>query len=481
MVNAFAQQAITAVNITNSTAAGSTTYMSTDSTYNWGVSPNNGIQFIDGFTSMGLSYSYASYYPGTVKIRRVDNAKITGNYTLAWSQGTKVGTTYNCNAAYETELQNFFSSRTFNKGTDNFFDNSSANCNNIERMDWIANTGFSTPNPAQVGFAVFERGADNAHDAFKIAAVTAVDAFGNPTAYGTLVSVASSQYGNIASSSVGYNIVKGASTTALLQAGTGTQNRGGVLVSLSTLGISIGQTVFGYSLFSNDLPAAASSANMVAFNNTTNFPIITGTDGGIDLIAVTGVYVETTVLPVRLLNFTAKLIDHSTEIKWSATNEQYVKKYVIERSENGSNFYEVRSAEKKLNTMAENDYMIVDDVNNSGSNVLFYRIKQVNQDLNVEYSKTLSVKKSVAQSSIVIFPNPVSTQFNAQFNSERNQLIQVRLINAAGATVETKSTRVVVGTNSISLKNVTNIAAGNYSIIITDEAGKTHHSRFVKD
>lgn len=72
---------------------------------------------------------------------------------------------------------------------------------------------------------------------------------------------------------------------------SGTQNIGGVFLSLNDLGIANTVKIFGYSIFAADLPANATAADLVNFKNATFFPTNTNssTDGGIDLIALTGV------------------------------------------------------------------------------------------------------------------------------------------------------------------------------------------------
>ena len=126
----FSQTAITAVTTSNSSATGSFSYVNGGNTYNWGLAPNNNVVNLNGFTAGGLSYSYASFLNGTVRIRRVNNANISGNFTLVWAESVTNGTIFNLLPAYQNDMEGFFNSRTYNKGTDNLFDNISFNSNN---------------------------------------------------------------------------------------------------------------------------------------------------------------------------------------------------------------------------------------------------------------------------------------------------------------------------------------------------------------
>ena len=301
LTHSFSQSAITAVVTITSNASSIYTYSNSGNTYNWGVGPNNTVETFTGFTVGGVSFTYASALKGNVKLRRVDNAKITGNFSLVWAETVTNGTIFNMFPEYQNDMEPFFNNRVYNKGTDNLFDNTSANCNNIERLDWILNSPFSTPVPSQLGFAVFERGAAGAHDPFCIAAITSVDGLGNPATYSNILRVATASYGELGPS-LNYRILKAQYPTDLLDASANTQNRGGVFITFQSLGIVANQTIYGYSLLANDLPGGATPSNLVDFTNATYFPTNTGNAGRIDLLAITGISISITELPTRFIS-----------------------------------------------------------------------------------------------------------------------------------------------------------------------------------
>lgn len=308
----LAQTPIVTVNVTTTTAAGSASYTASGAsgsslvgnTYNYtfGAATQTSYNlkdlnnFVLGSDVFSYSYSANSY----VKIRRVDNAQVTGNRSLLWLEsifGTDPSKISVINP-YKENMENIFDDNTFNAGTDNIFGNQgdgNGNNNNIERFDVIFPYGIVPADNGKSGFAVFERGDDNVHDPFVIAPITAIDAAGNPTAYGKIVRVATNKYGNIPSSSTNYNIVRRdiAIESNLRVSTSGTQNIGGVFLSLSDLNISNGTRVYGYSLFPVDLKITATSADLVDYTNATNFPRSTSSNttlGGLDLLAITGIF-----------------------------------------------------------------------------------------------------------------------------------------------------------------------------------------------
>jgi len=260
-------------------------------------SANNTKTLVD-FTIGSDVYTYAQNGNSTVKIRRVDNAEVKGSRTLLWVEqlASAKATQVAIINPYNDNMELAFASNSLNQGTDNLFGNhgdGNGNNNNIERLDVVFQGGLSSDANTKVGFAMFERGADNAHDPFVIAAITGVDVNGNPTSYGNPIRVNTQNYGNLPSSTTDYYVVRRdiSKESNLKMSTSGSQNIGGVFLSLSDLGIANTVKIYGYSIFAEDLPANAKATDLVNYNNTTFFPTNTNssTSGGIDLIALTGV------------------------------------------------------------------------------------------------------------------------------------------------------------------------------------------------
>jgi Secretion system C-terminal sorting domain len=480
----FAQIPITAVSTTNSASATSTTYTNTaaDTTYNWGVSPNNTTQLLTGFVAGGLNYGFSSGLTGTVKLRRATNAFITGNFTLIWAEVVNTGTNvFNMLPEYQNDMEPFFNNHTYNKGTDNFFDNVSANSNDIERLDWILSGGFSTPSPGQIGFAVFDRGATGAHDPFCIAAITSLDGSGNPATYGSIVRVVTANYGDPASSAVTYRIVKAPVGSNLLDAGTATQNRGGVFISFQSLGIAANIPVYGYSLFANDLPVAATPANLVDYTNTTNFPTNTTTAlGGIDLVAVTGIYTDLTILPVRFISFDGVENNNIITLKWKVENETSVDRYAIERSTDGINYFTINQVTAIVNATGSATYSGSDNVVSLSPGQLYYRIKQYDHTGSFYYSKVLAINRNNRSSAVIIYPNPVAGNLFINIAAAANDKAVITVNNSNGAKLIIQQVQLTHGNNFCTINGIDKLAAGIYQLTITREAGPTVTKQFIK-
>lgn len=174
---------------------------------------SNHTQKLTDFTIGSDVYSYAQNASSTVKIRRVNNAEVKGSRTLLWveqlanAKSTQVAVINPNN----DNMDLAFSNNALNQGTDNLFANQgdgNGNNNNIERLDVVFQWGVISSINTKVGFALFERRNDNAHDAFVMAAITGIDVNGNPTDYGNPVRGNSSKYGNLPSSATNFYVVR---------------------------------------------------------------------------------------------------------------------------------------------------------------------------------------------------------------------------------------------------------------------------------
>ncbi|HEX2629573.1 MAG TPA: hypothetical protein VHM26_11185, partial [Chitinophagaceae bacterium] len=141
-----------------------------------------------------------------VKLRRTGNSyvndtRVHHNFWATYSSipsAMATSGTYNFTAPEVLLPEDAFLLNNITSGYDNIFENTINNlhASNIERLDFIIPgglTALTNTDRTNSGVAVFDRGTG---DPFKIAAITAVDASNNPTAYGNLVSVTAANFGN---------------------------------------------------------------------------------------------------------------------------------------------------------------------------------------------------------------------------------------------------------------------------------------------
>ncbi|MEO6220910.1 MAG: T9SS type A sorting domain-containing protein [Ginsengibacter sp.] len=482
---------ITSVTAPYIKAATSTTYFDAtpDTTYKWGVdvpydSVANLTNFIAGVVPVPYTYTPTT---GIVALRRQDNTGAVGSVSLVWAETVITpGPTLNILANYENDLEIFLKNQVYNKGADNLFDNTAPNHTNVERLDWIIASGYTiasshpTATPDKVGFPVLDRGSAGSHDKFCIAAITSLDGTGLPTGYGNLVRVVATDYGDIGPN-VLYRVLKGTYPFNLFDVSGNTQNRGGVFISFQDLGISASTTIYGYSLFAADLPISTTSADLVDYTNITFFPHNTNAaNGGLDLIAVTGIAVADAVLPTRFITFNAVENNDIVNLNWTVENEISVNKYDVERSTDGIHYVKVHEILPSGNSSASKTYSVPDNVAGVLSVQLFYRIKQYDQDGSSYYSNTIPIRRNNKTASILVYPNPASDFIYVNIASTSNDKGILSVTNSAGARVTSQQIKLFNGNNSFAVDRFRGLPAGVYQLSIKLDSGRTIVKQFSK-
>jgi hypothetical protein len=253
-----------------------------------GYTFNNGVRQVTSFSTATSTYVVTSS-ADNVFIRRNN---VNANNSSVWYTASGVGTDL-AGVHYNDYGQMLRSNNLFG-GSDNTFANGiDLTSGNIERLDFTWNSPLTVSN--SFAFAVFDRGVAGVHDSFAIAAVTAVDAFGNPTAYGALLRITPGWGGPNPIANFDYRFFRyanGDNITATTDSTTvNTQGIGGIVITAADLGLALGQNIYGYSLMAVDV-TATNSAQLLDWTNATFFP--TTTDGatgggGIDLAAINGI------------------------------------------------------------------------------------------------------------------------------------------------------------------------------------------------
>ncbi len=279
-------------------------------TYTWGANTN---QVMDGFAAGGHTYFYQGQ-ADQVQLRRDNIADVsTGNPCGVFverqgassnllqanypSDGSDTG---NCDMAA------MIASRVINRGALNLFSNTGPNPKNVERVDYFYEYGVSAPVSqdalAQAGHVVAEKSGNNA---IQIAAITALDVLGQPSAYGPLVRV----NGNGCSDpDICYGITSLRHNYAFFQNNSlvpqgfpsflkfSTESVGMAFVSAEQLGLSLGQRYYGFSYFPEDVDQSVHSlTDPSSFPNNTNDEHILFGDGADIYGGVAGHFVSSSL------------------------------------------------------------------------------------------------------------------------------------------------------------------------------------------
>ncbi|HEY0110736.1 MAG TPA: delta-60 repeat domain-containing protein, partial [Fibrella sp.] len=131
--------------------------------------------------------------------------------------------------------------------------------------------------------------------------------------------------------------------------------------------------------------------------------IVGGTSG--TSLAIARLLNSSMILPVSLTTFTAEKRGSGVQLTWETVNERQTDAFEIERSADGVNFTSIGTVTASGNSSSVRNYTFTDAQPLQSIN--FYRLKIVNSDRSVNYSRIVTVRFSGAAITLQAFPNPV--------------------------------------------------------------------------
>jgi len=247
-----------------------------------------------------------------------------------------------------------------------------------------------------------------------------------------------------------------------------------------TLSVALGnmqQTAYQLEFEPGNMNVAGLSATLIDnFTNTTtpisltanttyNFSVTgSSTSTGNDRFKV--VFNNTTPLAVQFVNVRAEKKESVVQVNWTVNDQQGIKTYEVERSDDGKEFEKIASmtAEEKA------DYSFSDQTPFSGNN--YYRIKAIARSSNGVYSNIVRVNLNQINASLSSYPNPAkggNLQISISNLNKGNYFIT--LYNAAGQKAAVKQLSFEGGNSMINL-SIEHLAPGMYLMQLMNEHGE---------
>ncbi|WP_293299595.1 T9SS type A sorting domain-containing protein [Pedobacter sp. UBA4863] len=247
-------------------------------------------------------------------------------------------------------------------------------------------------------------------------------------------------------------------------------NGGIAEITKSVITLPTGETVTSLSLVPG--MEVTSSKNYLA-PNTVITQIIDPTTITISRAAI-GTYSD--VLPLTLVDFNAVREANGIRLHWRTAQEINVKQIEIERSVDGISFIKIGSLAAN-NNAGEHLYTYLDR-NASTSLYNYYRLKTIDYDGSVDYSKELvAAPLSIVMSEIHLYPNPVNSYVEVNFPLETGKGY-VKVLAVDGRIMKQET----VSKTQKSLRlDLSSLAKSLYILVYEDGNGKRYTSRFVKN
>lgn len=184
-------------------------------------------------------------------------------------------------------------------------------------------------------------------------------------------------------------------------------------------------------------------------------------------------------LPVTLISFQATLRDKNASLNWITTNHTNFSHFVVEKSTDGKNFKQTAVLFADEISSTTNEYKYKDNLQNSTSKVVYYRLKMVDVDQIYSYSETRLVRMAVEENKVQIstFPNPVTNEVRVLVPAEwQEKAVTYEIYNSNGILVQRLQNQKAA---QVQQMNVQQLNSGNYIVKVSNGTA-TSTSKIVK-
>jgi protocatechuate 3,4-dioxygenase beta subunit len=207
-----------------------------------------------------------------------------------------------------------------------------------------------------------------------------------------------------------------------------------------------------------------SDANNIAGANYGRSQTVTLAAGDCNKTVWAGI--SNSTVPVTVVNFKASLGNNKVaKLSWTAVNELNIEWYYLERSLDGQNFTQIAAIAARGNATSI-DYNYNDDLNAVSASVVYYRVKIIDRS-GSKYTDVLPVRLSGGKvSGITIGPNPAVSFVNVRIVLAKDAQTTIRITDMNGKTVVLRNDKLVAGTNTIAINNLSGLTNGTYAVQI---------------
>ncbi len=174
---------------------------------------------------------------------------------------------------------------------------------------------------------------------------------------------------------------------------------------------------------------------------------------------------QSIILPVTLLGFSASYIsENNVKVSWTTTNESDVDYFEVERSTDATGFVGVARVNADASLNPVHDYSINDLLYNISGNMVYYRLRMVDQTGKLTYSKVIGIRLEQQENVLSVFPNPVNDYTTLNIVAAKPATGTIRLIDNTGKPLMVKSFNVSGGSNSVLVDQLGYLPKGMYVI-----------------
>ncbi|MEO6488758.1 MAG: T9SS type A sorting domain-containing protein, partial [Ferruginibacter sp.] len=177
-------------------------------------------------------------------------------------------------------------------------------------------------------------------------------------------------------------------------------------------------------------------------------------------------------IPIKFSSFTAVLSGNNGRLEWTTEFEFNNDHFEIERSYDAITFANRGVVASSGNSSIVKHYSYIDPINRTAG-IIYYRLKIVDHDGMISYSKIIALKLNGSTiGDFAVYPNPFQGQINVLINSIINEDVLFKIITSLGRELVQHTIQLQKGENVVVLKNLQAIPAGIYILEATTTSGK---------
>ena len=174
------------------------------------------------------------------------------------------------------------------------------------------------------------------------------------------------------------------------------------------------------------------------------------------------------VLPIELVDFTAQQLGNDASLNWTTASEKDNDKFDIERSTDGIAFEKVGSVQSRGN-MANNYNFTDANITNLNSDIIYYRLRQVDMSGTFNYSPVRSITINADANGFTVnsfYPNPFSNSVQLQLSAGQAATAHYQLFDTKGTMVLQADAHFNKGNNVLTIDGLSQLANGIYLLKI---------------
>jgi len=167
-----------------------------------------------------------------------------------------------------------------------------------------------------------------------------------------------------------------------------------------------------------------------------------------------------------LLSFNGKLADNKAHLSWSTSRENSPVTFIVERSNDGRNFYLAGEVAAYNNDNNINHYSFTDPLFSDG---IWYRVVMKTTTGKKKHSSVIQLKNNLTDFELSNIVNPFNTNLAFNIVIGASSAVSIELIDMAGKTILSGRQVVYTGTNSMNFGNTQTLPSGIYTLRVANK------------